>query len=110
MEKFAVIKTGGKQYRVKEGDTLQVELLGGIDAEHKEGEKISFDEVLLIDDGSNIQVGTPLVDGAKVEAEYTNRVKGKKLRIQKFKAKSNYDKVIGHRQKYDEVKITKITS
>ena len=109
MSTFAVIKTGGKQYRVQEGDTLQVELLGGIDNEHTEGEKITFDEVLLVDDGSSIKVGTPTLDGAKVEAEYVDRVKGKKHRIQKFKAKSNYDKVIGHRQKYDTVKITKIT-
>mgnify|MGYP006301358361 FL=1 len=82
--------------------------MGGIDAEHTEGEKVSFDEVLLVDDGSNIQVGTPTVEGAKVEAEYVSRTKGKKHRIQKFKAKSNFDKIIGHRQKYDEVKITKI--
>jgi large subunit ribosomal protein L21 len=109
METFAVIKTGGKQYRVKEGDTLQVELLGGIDAEHTDGETITFDEVLLIDDGSSVKVGTPVLDGAKVEAEYMSRVKGKKHRVQKFTAKSNYDKVIGHRQKYDEVKITNIT-
>lgn len=87
---------------------LKVELLGGITTEHEAGEKMVFDEVLLIDDGSNIKVGTPILDGAQVEAEFVDRVKGKKLRIQKFKSKSNYDKVIGHRQKFDEIKITKI--
>ena len=105
---FAVIKSGGKQYRVQAGDTLDVELIGGKTHEHKPGDKILFDEVLLLDDGKKATVGTPLVDGVSVEAKYIERYKGKKIRIQKFKAKSNYDKVTGHRQQYDRVEIVKI--
>lgn len=105
---FAVIKTGGKQYRVSEGDRLDVELIGGKSTEYKEGDKIVFDEVLLVDDGKKANVGTPTVKGASVEAKFVERFKGKKVRIQKFKSKSNYDKVIGHRQQHDRVEIVKI--
>ncbi len=105
---FAVIKTGGKQYRVSEGDKVEVELMGGKDTEYKEGDKVVFDEVLLLDDGKKATVGTPTVSGASVEAKYIERFKGKKVRIQKFKAKSNYAKVTGHRQQYDRVEIVKI--
>lgn len=105
---FAVIKTGGKQYRVSEGDTITVELVGGKATEYKDGDTVTFDQVLLVDDGKKATVGTPLVDGASVEAKFVDRFKGKKVRIQKFKAKSNYAKVTGHRQNYDKVEITKI--
>lgn len=100
---FAVIATGGKQYVVREGDVLQVELLG----DHKEGDKITFDTVLMSDDGKNSKIGTPTT-GSKVTATYLGDKKGKKLNIIRFKAKSNRDRRVGHRQKYAEVKIEKI--
>lgn len=100
---FAVIATGGKQYVVREGDTLQVELLG----EHKEGDKITFDKVLMSDDGKSSKIGTPTT-GGKVTATYLGDKKGKKLTIIRFEAKSNRDRRLGHRQKYSEIKIDKI--
>jgi len=106
---FAVIKTGGKQYRVSEGDKLNVELINGLHGDILEaGDTVTFSEVLLVDDGKKATVGTPLVSGASVEAKFIETGKDKKVRIQKFKSKSNYDKVTGHRQKYDRVEITKI--
>lgn len=98
---FAVIETGGKQYIVSVGDVVEVELLG----EHKEGDTIEFDQVLMSDNGSAATVGTPYVSGAKVKATYLGEKKGKKLSIIRYKAKSNRDRKIGHRQKYAQVKI-----
>lgn len=100
---FAVIATGGKQYVVREGDVLDVELLGN----HKEGDKIEFDQVLMTDDGKAAKVGTPTT-GGKVMATYLGEKKGKKLTIIRFKAKSNRDRRLGHRQKYAQIKIEKI--
>jgi large subunit ribosomal protein L21 len=100
---FAVIATGGKQYVVREGDVLQVELLG----DHKEGDTITFDKVLMSDDGKSAKIGTPTT-GGKVTATYLGNKKGKKLTIIRFKAKSNRDRRVGHRQHYAEVKIDKI--
>lgn len=94
---FAVIATGGKQYVVSVGDTLDVELLG----EHQAGDTIEFTEVLM----QNDKVGTPTVAGAKVKATFVGVEKGTKLSILRFKAKSNRDRKIGHRQKYARVKI-----
>jgi large subunit ribosomal protein L21 len=99
---FAVIETGGKQYVVSVGDVLDVELLGG---ERKEGDTVEFDKVLLVDNGTDATIGTPYIEGAKVKATYEGPKKGKKLSIIRFKAKSNRDRKIGHRQKYDRVKI-----
>jgi large subunit ribosomal protein L21 len=100
---FAVIKTGGKQYVVREGDTVEVELLGA----YAEGDKIEFDEVLMTDDGAKAKVGTPTT-GGKVTATYLGEKKGKKLTIVRFESKSNRDRRVGHRQKYAQVKIEKI--
>ncbi len=100
---FAVIATGGKQYVVREGDTLEVELLG----EHNEGDKIEFDTVLMTDDGTASKIGTPYT-GTKVKATYMGEDKGKKLTIVRYKAKSNRDRRIGHRQHYAVVKIDSI--
>lgn len=100
---FAVIVTGGKQYVVREGDVLQVELL----KDYKEGDKIEFDTVLMTDDGKTSKIGTPHT-GTKVTATFVGDVKGKKLTIVRYKAKSNRDRRIGHRQKYSEIKIEKI--
>lgn len=100
---FAVIVTGGKQYIVREGDTVLVELLGN----HKEGDKIEFDTVLMTDDGKSSKIGTPHT-GTKVKATYLGEKKGKKLTIVRYKAKSNRDRRVGHRQHYAEIKIDSI--
>lgn len=100
---FAVMKTGGKQYVVREGDTLLVELLG----DHKEGDTIEFDQVLMSDDGKTAKVGAPTTGGT-IKATYLGEKKGKKLTIIRYKAKSNRDRRVGHRQHYAEVKIDKI--
>lgn len=101
-EEFAVIETGGKQYVVAVGDTVEIELLKG---ELKEGDKITFDKVLMVDNGTDATLGTPYIDGAKVSGTYQGEKKGKKLNIIRYKAKSNRDRNIGHRQKYSVVKI-----
>lgn len=100
---YAIIKTGGKQYKVEEGTTLRIEKL---DAEV--GEEITFDQVLLVSDGDNLKVGKPVVEGAKVNATVSAQKKNKKVIIFKFKAKKNYRKKKGHRQPYTEVTIDKI--
>lgn len=100
---FAVIETGGKQYIVTPGQTLDVELLG----DHKEGDTITFDTVLMTDDGSAAKIGTPYT-GSKVTATYLGMVKGPKISIIRYKAKSNRDRKLGHRQKYSQIKIDKI--
>lgn len=101
---FAVIETGGKQYIVSVGDIIDVELLG----EHEEGAKVEFDKVLLKDNGSAATVGTPYIAGATVKATYQGLEKGDKITILRYKAKSNRDRKIGHRQKYSRVKIDAI--
>jgi len=100
---FAVIATGGKQYVVREGDTLLVELLG----DYKEGDTVEFDRVLMTDDGSKAKIGAPTT-GSTVKATYLGEKKGKKLTIIRFEAKSNRDRRVGHRQHHAEVKIEKI--
>jgi large subunit ribosomal protein L21 len=100
-EEFAVIETGGKQYVVAAGDVIAVELLG----EHKEGDKVVFDKVLMNDNGQDATIGTPYIEGAKVTATYLGLKKGKKISIIHFKAKSNRSRKLGHRQQYAEVKI-----
>ena len=105
--KTAVIKTGGKQYVAKEGDVLTIEKLKG-QGDLQKGDKVSFDEILMIDDGKAVQVGAPHVKGAKVDAEVEEVGKGKKILVMRYKAKSNYRKKNGHRQPFTKVKITKI--
>lgn len=99
---FAVIETGGKQYAVSVGDVLDVELLG----DFKEGDKVTFDKVLLSDDGQAATIGTPYIKGAAVTATFLGEKKGKKLTIVRYKAKSNRDRKLGHRQRYARVEIT----
>jgi len=101
---IAVILTGGKQYVVSVGDTLDVELLSPL-GELKEGDTVTFDKVLLVDNGTDTTVGTPYIDGATVTARFVADVKGVKLTIVRYKAKSNRDRKIGHRQKYSKVTI-----
>ena len=99
---FAVIETGGKQYMVSVGDVLDVELL---DKGLNDGDAIEFDKVLMVDNGTDTTIGEPYIKGAKVKATYVGLKKGKKLAIVRYKAKSNRDRRIGHRQKYSQVKI-----
>ncbi len=99
---FAVIETGGKQYKVNEGDVIYIEKLG-VEA----GEKVTF-KVLALSDGENFKVGAPYVEGASVEADVVKNGKGKKLYILKYKSKKNEKKKIGHRQPYTKVQISKI--
>ena len=100
---YAVIRTGGKQYRVTEGQTLRVEKLPG-----GAGDKVTFGEVLLLG-GEQPRVGQPLVQGAAVAAEITAQDRGKKLVVFKFRRRKNYRRKNGHRQPYTELKITGIS-
>ncbi len=99
---FAIIETGGKQYMVCVGDVLEVELL----ADLKAGDTVEFDKVLMVDNGSDTTIGEPYIKGAKVMATYEKQTKGPKITIVRYKAKSNRDRRIGHRQKYAQVKIS----
>lgn len=102
-KKFAVIKTGGKQYIVRENDVLDVELL-----DISEGDKIKFDDVLLVQEAGKTQIGTPIVEKAVVTATAVRDIRGEKQIIFKYKAKKNYRVKTGHRQNYTKVKIDKI--
>lgn len=99
---FAVIRTGGKQYRVAEGQLLRVEKLTG-----NAGDKLTFDEVLLVG-GDTPKVGQPLVKGASVAAEITRQDRGPKIVIFKFRRRKNYRRKTGHRQPFTELRITGI--
>ena len=100
----AIIVTGGKQYKVAEGDVLYIEKL-----EVEAGETVKFDQVLAIIDGENATFGTPVVEGATVEANVVKNGKGKKIRIFKYNPKKGYRKRQGHRQPYTKVEITKVS-
>ena len=100
----AIIVTGGKQYNVSEGDTLFIEKL-----DVNAGDAVAFDQVLAIVDGENTKFGTPVVEGAKVDATVVKNGKGKKIRIFKYTPKKGYRKRQGHRQPYTKVEIGKIT-
>lgn len=102
MKEFVVIETGGKQYRVSEGDTIKIEKLP---SEYKKGDKITFDKVLLVDDGKNTELGSPYIEKAKVIGSFIEEAKAKKIDVIKFKAKSRYNKTRGHRQIFNTVKI-----
>ena len=100
----AIIVTGGKQYNVVEGDVLFIEKL-----DVEAGEAVVFDQVLAIVDGENTKFGTPVMEGAKVEATVVKNGKGKKIRIFKYNPKKGYHKRQGHRQPYTKVEINKIS-
>ena len=102
---YAVIKTGGKQYRVQQGDVLRVELL---DAEVDS--TVRFDQVLLVGEGESIRVGAPLVAGAVVSAKVRAHGRADKVRIVKFRRRKHYRKQMGHRQHYTEVEINGISA
>lgn len=100
---YAIIETGGKQYRVTEGDTIFVEKL-----DVAEGEQITLDKVLLVSGENGVKVGAPTVAGAKVTAKVTEHGKGKKIIVFKYKPKKNYRKKTGHRQPFTKLTIEKI--
>ncbi len=100
---YAVIKTGGKQYRVSEGDTIRVEKLDG-----EVGSKIELKEVLMVG-GESVTIGKPLVPGAVVTAEIVAQDRAKKIIVFKFKRRKNYRRKNGHRQPYTELRVTGVT-
>ncbi|MDO9621453.1 MAG: 50S ribosomal protein L21 [Moraxellaceae bacterium] len=102
---YAVIKSGGKQHRVVEGERLKVELLA-----IEPGQSITFDDVLMVVNGDNIQIGTPVVAGATVTAEVLTHGRHDKVRIVKFRRRKHYRRQAGHRQYYTELKITGISA
>ncbi len=102
---FAVIETGGKQYKVSAGDVIQIEKLPG---DLKAGDKVVFDKVLLVESGNDTTIGTPYIAGAKVEATFEEAGRAKKILVVKYKAKSNRLKRNGHRQPFSKVKISGI--
>ncbi|MFH1226005.1 MAG: 50S ribosomal protein L21, partial [bacterium] len=97
---LAIIKTGGKQYKVKEGDILKVEKLNPPAGGSGEARTVVFEDVLLLADDKEVKIGTPKVEGAQVKAEVVSEGKGKKIRVVKYKAKVRYHKVYGHRQPF----------
>lgn len=101
-KEFAVILTGGKQYKVSAGDEIRIEKIIG---DHKEGDKVVFDKVLLVDNGTDTTIGTPYIDGAKVNATITKIARAPKITVIKYKQKSRYFKKNGHRQPFFQVKI-----
>lgn len=103
---FAVFATGGKQYKVSNGDTIKVEKMKG---DHKVGDTLVFNEVLLFDDGKgNTTIGTPTIDGSKVEGTLINIGRNAKITTIKYKQKSRYFKKYGHKQPYFQIKISGI--
>ena len=102
---YAVIKTGGKQYRVAAGDKLKVEKLAG-----DVGSEITLDKVLLVSDGENTTIGAPLVQGASVQAKVVAHGRGDKVKIFKMRRRKHYRKTQGHRQSFTEIQIEKIAA
>jgi len=104
MEAYAVIETGGKQYRVQQGDILDIELLAVED-----GASIEFD-ALAVSNGSELSIGTPVVDGAKVKASVVENLRGKKIYSFKKKRRKGYRRKIGHRQELTKIKVEEINA
>ena len=100
---YAVIEAGGKQYKVTQGDVLQIELISAA-----EGENVTFDRVLLIADAGDVQLGTPILDGKTVTANVIRHGRGKKVDVVKFRRRKQYRKQLGHRQSFTEIQITAI--
>lgn len=105
MSKFAVIKTGGKQYKVAEGQKLRVEKLNV-----EEGSEVVFDSVLMVSNEADLKIGTPVVEGAKVSAKVAKQGRDRKIIVFKYKAKKRYKKKAGHRQAFTDLEITKISA
>ncbi|OPJ55554.1 50S ribosomal protein L21 [Alkalithermobacter paradoxus] len=102
---YAIVETGGKQYRVQEGDTLFVEKL-----QANEGDVVTLDRVLAVSKDGSLVVGNPVVDGAKVDAKVVEQGKGKKIIVFKYKPKKDYRRKQGHRQPYTKIVIEKINA
>ncbi len=102
---YAVIATGGKQYRVREGGVLRVEKLDAA-----EGASVEFDQVLLVGDGDKVSIGKPYLEGGKVQAVVMEQGKARKVEIVKFRRRQNYRRTKGHRQHFTQVKITGIVA
>ncbi|WP_174626382.1 50S ribosomal protein L21 [Candidatus Methylobacter favarea] len=102
---YAVIQTGGKQYRVEEGTTLKIEKL-----ELGTGEGIEFDNVLMVQSGESVKIGQPFIDGGKVTATVVSQGRHKKIKIIKFRRRKHHMKQMGHRQYYTEIQITGISA
>ena len=102
--KYAIFKMGSKQYQAREGDTILLDL-----QEVEAGKEVTFPDVLLYADGDDVQIGTPVVDGAKIVGETGEIVKGKKVVTGKFRRRENFRRTYGQRPKYTPVKITQIT-
>ncbi|WP_234975792.1 50S ribosomal protein L21 [Thiothrix eikelboomii] len=102
---YAIIVTGGKQYRVAKGDTLLVEKL-----EVEEGANIDFENVLMVGEGESVQIGTPYLAGSKVTATVKAQTRGEKVRIMKFRRRKHHQKCTGHRQYLTEIEITGISA
>ncbi len=100
---YALFEYKGKQYKAEKGELIQVDK---IDAEA--GAKITIDSVLLVSDGDNVKVGTPFVNGAKIEVEVENDIRDKKVLVFKYKAKKDYHRFIGHRQEYTNIRVKNI--
>jgi len=100
---YAVIRTGGKQYRVREGSRLAVEKLDG-----EPGATIEFDQVLLVSDDAGVRIGAPYLEGSKVTAVVQERGKGRKVGIVKFRRRKGYKRMKGHRQPYTRIQVTGI--
>ncbi len=109
---FAVIQTGGKQYKVSKGTVLSIEKIKSTkktkENQYKKGDKLTFDKVLLVDSGKDVTIGTPYIEGAKVDAEILDIGRAKKILVVKYKQKSRYLRRSGHRQPFFKIKITSI--
>ena len=102
---YAVIQTGGKQYRVTEGSTVRVEKIAA-----EEGASVELDKVLMVGEGDDVKIGTPYVEGGRVTATVSSQGKARKVHIVKFKRRKQYLKRQGHRQRFTELKITGISA
>ena len=107
-EEFAIIQTGGKQYKVSKGSVVSVEKIKKGKGDYAKGDKISFDKVLLVDDGKDTTIGTPYIKGASVAAEIVEIGRARKILVVKYKQKSRYLRRNGHRQPFFKVKILSI--
>ena len=102
---YAVIKTGGKQHKVSQGDEISIEKING-----SKGETVVFDEVLMVSSGDDVKIGTPFLEGARVEGEIVDQMKAGKINVFKMKRRKGFKKKTGHRQKLTRMKIKEISS
>ncbi len=101
---YAVIRTGGKQHRISPGQRLRVERLPG-----EVGDSVTFDDVLMVSDGAEVSVGSPVLDAASVTAEVVGQTRGRKINVFKYKAKTRYRRLRGHRQLHTDLRISQIS-